>query len=328
MAALEGQIRTIMDSGDDPSKIRSDIFGKSGLIQKYLDDARSAPLEVKGSLFKEINEIKLSFLRIYESRFNQTNKSELDVTLPTEAEIGLLHVIPKVIDRMRELMTSIGLLEESGPYIDDEEHNFDALNVVKNHPARGMHDTFYLRGGRLLRTHTSNVQIRALKSGKYKPPFGIFHIGRVYRRDDDSSHSPVFHQMEAMVLDKDITFANLKFFIKKVIHLFFEDENLEVRFRPSYFPFTEPSLEVDIPWHQNTEDIDGKSEPKWVEVLGAGMIRRNILERYGYQDAVGFACGMGIERLAMLKYGIDNINHLYKNRFPFLRNYTHLREAV
>ena len=231
----------------------------------------------------------------------------LDVTIPTVYKTGIIHPLSHEISILHSIMASSGFLHVEGPSIEDEEHNFDALNVGKMHPARDMHDTFYLTNGHLLRTHTSNVQIRTLETHLYKPPFSIYHLGRVYRKDSDSTHSPMFHQLEGLVVG-DFSFGHLKGAIEHILVSFFGEE-LTFRFRPNYFPFTSPSVEVDI-----------KSDIGWTEVLGGGMIRRNILERYKYTGVTGYAFGFGVERLVMLKRKINNINEFYRNRFTFLRN--------
>lgn len=234
------------------------------------------------------------------------------------------HPITKTIDEIRAIMNSLSLIEEYGPHIDAEEYNFDHLNISSKHPARGMHDTFYVANEEaaqpsgdnlknkyyphmLLRSHTSNTQIHVLESGKYKTPFGVFTIGRCYRRDQDSTHLPMFHQIEVLMLDDDISISNLKWLIKRILMSFFTHWTPEFRFRSSYFPFTEPSIEVDM--------TDSTGE--WREVLGSGMVRSNIMERYGYHTK-GLAIGMGLERLCMLKYGITDISTLYSSKHDFL----------
>jgi len=235
-----------------------------------------------------------------------------DTTIPTINSTGKLHPLSVEIIGLREIMYRSGFIEEETPMIDSEEYNFDALNVGKMHPARGMHDTFYLNNGELLRTHTSTMEPRVLEHGKYKTttndPFATFQLGRVYRRDaSDRTHMPMFHHLEGMFVGKT-HLGELKGFLDYLLSAFFQ-KKIEFRFRPSYFPFTEPSVEVDI-----------KISGKWLEVCGGGMLRRNILERYGYSSDA-YAFGMGVERLVMIKYEIDNIQDLYKNPFPFMQNY-------
>lgn len=240
--------------------------------------------------------------------------NNIDTTLQVGSAIAgyhfnAQHPITRAIAELRKIMQSLSLIEVDAPHIEMEEYNFDYLNVLKNHPARGLHDTFYVNNvdenGRkmLLRSHTSNTQIRVLESGKYKVPFGVFTIGRVYRRDQDSTHLPMFHQFEVMILDDKINVGHLKWLIKRIIKSYFTGWNPNVRFRSSYFPFTEPSIEVDI------TDANGE----WREVLGSGMMRSNIMERYGYNTR-GIAIGGGLERLCMLKNGISDIGMLYSNR--------------
>jgi phenylalanyl-tRNA synthetase alpha chain len=231
----------------------------------------------------------------------------LDVTVPTVYKAGKIHPLSQEISNLHSIMGNSGFVHAEGPSIEDEEHNFDALNVDKMHPARDSHDTFYLLQGGLLRTHTSSVQIRIMETQKYHPPFSIYHLGRVYRKDLDQTHSPMFHQLEGLVVG-DLSFAHLKGAIEHILSSFF-GEDLTFRYRPSYFPFTSPSVEVDI-----------QSSNGWMEVLGAGMVKRNILERYQYTGVTGYAFGFGVERLVMLKRKISNLHEFYRNRFPFLRN--------
>lgn len=248
----------------------------------------------------------------------QQTPEGIDVTIPTCYDAGKLHPISQGITYLKNIMSCSGFIEEEGPCIETEEYNFDALNVSKIHPARGMHDTFYLQGDKILRTHTSGVQIRVLKANKYQPPFAIYHLGQVYRRDSSKTHSPMFHQLEGLYVG-DVSFAHLKGCIEHLLTSFFNQE-LIFRFRPSYFPFTEPSTEVDILCHGEQENILGPGpKERWLEVLGAGMVRKNILNRYGYESNA-YAMGFGVERLVMLKQNISNINDFYKNTFPFLQN--------
>jgi phenylalanyl-tRNA synthetase alpha chain len=318
--SLREKIQKIFTDNSDSGNIRSLVFGKNGLINNAIEDAKQIKEDAeKKIIMREISEIRAHFLRIFEDKF--ANKNTLDSTIPTVSFFGKVHLITHTMELLRSIVTSLGFVEEHGPSIEDDEHNFDALNVHEMHPARGMHDTFYI-GENLLRTHTSGVEIRVLKAKKYQPPFAIFSMGRVFRRDEDSTHSPMFNQMECFFLSKDANFANLKYFVKQLLELFFEVKDVPLRFRPSYFPFTEPSMEVDIlSYKKNGKIYFGKSdihEQKWLEVLGSGMIRRNILDRYGYEGFTSFAMGVGIERLAMLKYGFTNINDLYQNNLPFL----------
>ena len=237
------------------------------------------------------------------------NERNVDVTVPTVFNPGKTHPLSRCINDLKDIMNLGGLIEETGPVIEDEEHNFDALNVDTMHPARDMHDTFYLPGALLLRTHITPVSVRVLESRKYRPPFGIYTLGRVYRNDSDRTHSPMFHQMDALCVG-DFSFGHLKGMVEHILANLFNSE-IQFRFRPSYFPFTEPSTEIDI--------MDKNIGGNWMEVIGGGMFRKNILERYGYGGYNAYAFGLGVERIAMLRDGIENINDLYKNRFHFLK---------
>lgn len=236
----------------------------------------------------------------------------LDVTLPGRPlPKGRLHPLTLVLQEIEDIFISMGFEVASGPDIEDEFHNFEALNMPADHPARDMQDTFYLQGGGVLRTHTSPVQIRAMRSRK--PPLAMIAPGKVYRCDADQTHSPMFHQVEGFLIDSNVRFSDLKGVLGQFLRRMMGPDS-KVRFRPSYFPFTEPSAEVDILWH-----APGR-EPTWLEVLGAGMIHPRVLEAGGYdpEKVSGFAFGMGAERFAMLKYGLSNINHFYENDLRFL----------
>ena len=225
--------------------------------------------------------------------------------------MGSLHPISQTKDFLVELLSEIGFKEVQGPEIESEEFNFDMLNIKKSHPARQMHDTFYLENKRkVLRTHTSPVQIRSMLESK--PPFAFSSAGKVYRKDDDATHLPMFHQVEAIFVDKDVNFANLKDLIHQIIFKIF-GENVEIRFRPSYFPFTEPSAEVDIL----------SENGKWLEILGCGIVNPIVLENCNINsnEYSGLALGLGVERIAMLKYGVNDIREFYKSNLDFLSQF-------
>ena len=237
----------------------------------------------------------------------------IDVTLPGRGQRpGGLHPLTLTRDRIEAFFAGIGFDVVEGPEIEDEYHNFEALNIPAHHPARAMQDTFYFNDGRLLRTHTSPVQIRVMK--KSKPPLRMIAPGRVYRSDTlDDTHSPMFHQVEGLMVDEGVSMADLKGVLHDFLRNFFERDDLPIRFRPSYFPFTEPSAEVDI----------GSSEGGWLEVLGSGMVHPQVLENVGIDSEryTGFAFGMGIERLAMLRYGVDDLRHFFNNDLRFLEQF-------
>jgi len=226
-------------------------------------------------------------------------------------EIGTKHPINRMKDHILSLLSSLGFQYIEGPEIESEKFNFDMLNIKESHPARQMHDTFYVNNkDKLLRTHTSPVQIRAMLENS--PPFGFISGGKVYRKDDDSTHLPMFHQIEGIYIDKEVNFAQLKDLIYKIIFKLFE-ENIELRFRPSFFPFTEPSAEVDIL----------SDEGKWVEILGCGIVNPIVIENCNLdcKKYKGLAFGLGIERIAMIKHGVNDIREFYKSNLDFLRQF-------
>ena len=235
----------------------------------------------------------------------------LDVSLPGRGQSsGGLHPVTRTLERIASLFRTIGFEVAEGPELEDEYHNFEALNIPAHHPARAMQDTFYFPDGRLLRTHTSPVQIRVMRSRR--PPLRIIAPGRVYRCDSDQTHTPMFHQVEGLMVGEDVSFAHLKGILHDFLRRFFEADDLEVRFRPSYFPFTEPSAEVDI-----------RGERGWLEVLGSGMVHPKVLENCGVDSEryTGFAFGMGVERLAMLRYGVDDLRSFFENDLRFLKQF-------
>jgi len=235
----------------------------------------------------------------------------LDVTLPGRGiDAGAMHPLTRTLERVATLFHSMGFVVADGPEIEDDFHNFTALNTPENHPARSMHDTFYVDGGALLRTHTSPVQVRYMET--HPPPVKIIAPGRVYRVDSDATHSPMFHQVEGLWIDRDVTFADLKGVISDFLRQFFERDDLQIRFRPSFFPFTEPSAEIDMSFG------DG-----WLEIAGSGQVHPNVLRAAGIdpEQWQGFAFGMGPDRLAMLRYGIDDLRIFYENDLRFLAQF-------
>jgi phenylalanyl-tRNA synthetase alpha chain len=240
----------------------------------------------------------------------------IDVTLPGRGQdFGGLHPVTMTIERIQNFFAQIGFSVAQGPEIEDDYHNFEALNIPAHHPARAMHDTFYFGDGTLLRTHTSGVQVRTME--KQQPPIRIICPGRVYRCDSDQTHSPMFHQIEGLLVDDNISFADLKGILHNFLNVFFE-RDLQVRFRPSYFPFTEPSIEVDIGY------LGEDGEQKWLEVLGCGMVHPKVFEHSGIdtEKYTGFAFGMGVERLAMLRYGVKDLRMFFENDLRFLAQFS------
>ena len=245
-----------------------------------------------------------------------------DMTLPSpETPRGSVHPVSQVLDELSEIFADMGFAVASGPEIEDDWHNFTALNIPESHPARAMHDTFYFPDGKLLRTHTSPVQIRTMTS--QEPPIRIIAPGRVYRSDSDATHTPMFHQIEGLVIDKGIHLGHLKWTLETFLKAFFERDDVMLRLRPSYFPFTEPSVEVDVGYTMfNGKRVIGGSEG-WMEVLGSGMVHRRVIEACGLDPDVwqGFAFGTGIDRLAMLKYGMDDLRPFFDGDLRWLRHY-------
>ena len=252
----------------------------------------------------------------------QLEAERIDVTLSGRGQLAAgLHPVTRVMTRITEFFTHAGFQVASGPEVEDDFHNFEALNIPSHHPARAMHDTFYFDAHRLLRTHTSPVQIRVME--QQKPPIRIVCPGRVYRCDSDLTHSPMFHQVEGLLIDENVSFTQLKSVIQNFLRVFFE-KDLQVRFRPSYFPFTEPSAEVDI----QCVICDGKGcrvckQTGWLEVLGCGMVHPQVLENCGIDSEKysGFAFGMGVERFAMLRYGVNDLRLFFDNDLRFLQQF-------
>ncbi|MES3041050.1 MAG: phenylalanine--tRNA ligase subunit alpha [Pseudomonadota bacterium] len=246
----------------------------------------------------------------------------VDVTLPGRGQLpGGLHPVTRVMERIEDFFTRVGFTVADGPEVEDDFHNFEALNIPSHHPARAMHDTFYFDANRLLRTHTSPVQVRVMES--QQPPIRIVCPGRVYRCDSDLTHSPMFHQVEGLLIDENVSFADLKGVIEDFLRVFFEKE-LQVRFRPSYFPFTEPSAEVDIQCVMcNGAGCRVCKQTGWLEVLGCGMVHPQVLKNCGIDPDKfqGFAFGMGVERFAMLRYGVNDLRLFFDNDVRFLRQF-------
>lgn len=303
-------------------EIRIYYFGKSGVISAEMKRMATLDEEAKKSFGKEVNDIKNIITVALEVKrkelktiaLNLQLKSEkLDLSLPSrEIMMGSIHPVTQAKQELLEIFIRLGFEIKEGPSIEDDWHNFTALNIPESHPARQMHDTFYLSNGNLLRTHTSPVQIRSMMSGK--PPFRFVAPGRTYRCDSDMTHTPMFHQIEVLMIDKGVNMGNLKYLIQEFITQFFERDDIDVRFRPSFFPFTEPSAEVDIRM---------KGSDKWLEVFGCGMVHPKVLANVNIDDQYqGFALGMGIERFAMLKYGIEDLRQMFDGDKRWLDHYS------
>jgi phenylalanyl-tRNA synthetase alpha chain len=304
--------------------LRVALLGKNGAITAALkslgalapDERKARGAEVNRAKDEIANAIAVRKATLEQAALDKRLASErIDITLPgRRAERGGLHPITRTLDRMIEIFARLGYDLADGPEIEDDYYNFEALNFPPHHPARAMHDTFYFPDGRLLRTHTSPVQIRAAK-GK-KPPIRLIAAGKVYRSDSDQTHSPMFHQVEGLLVDETSSFADLKGTLAEFVRAFFE-RDFEMRFRPSYFPFTEPSAEVDIRWDAE----DGST--RWLEVLGCGMVHPNVLRNCGIDPEryTGFAFGLGVERFAMLRYGVSDLRAFFENDLRFLKQF-------
>lgn len=306
-------------------QVRVDFLGKKGLITQQLKTLGKLSSEERpkaGALInKAKEEVQVVIVEkkqgLEQQQLNAKLESEaVDVTLPGRGQdLGGLHPVTRTMQRIEQFFSQSGYSVEVGPEIEDDYHNFEALNIPGHHPARAMHDTFYFNQNSLLRTHTSPVQIRTMEIGK--PPFRMICPGRVYRCDSDQTHTPMFHQVEGLLVEENISFADLKSTIEEFLRVFFE-KDLKVRFRPSYFPFTEPSAEVDIEWG---EDADGNT--KWLEVMGCGMVHPKVFEASGVdaEKYSGFAFGLGVERLAMLRYGVNDLRLFFENDLRFLNQF-------
>ena len=313
--------------------INSEIFGKNGIINSEFKKLSSIPPEEKKNFAANINKAKQELTEILKIKSTQiqnkdiidrVNKEKIDITLPEkDFKIGKIHPVSQVIDEISCIFSEIGFSVEEGPDVEDDYNNFTALNTPENHPAKDMHDTFYLDKDMktLLRTHTSPVQVRTMIKGK--PPFKIIAPGRTYRSDSDQTHTPMFHQLEGLHIDKNINMGHLKGCLNYFIKEFFEVDKIKMRFRPSHFPFTEPSAEVDIGYRlENNKIIIGEGD-KWLEILGCGMVHPNVLKncKVDPKKYQGFAFGIGIDRLAMLKYGIKDLRSFFDCDFRWLNHY-------
>lgn len=305
--------------------VRVGWLGKKGRLTAELKNLGQLPPEARRDAGQAVNELKRELAGRLETRKAELEREALDrrlatetldVTLPGRAvDPGGPHPVTRAMSRILSIFRGLGFAVADGPEVEDDYHNFEALNFPPHHPARAMHDTFYLPDGRLLRTHTSPVQIRVMKA--QTPPVRIVAPGRVFRSDSDQTHTPQFHQVEGLLVDDDVTFADLKGLLSTFVNTYFEDE-LEMRLRPSYFPFTEPSAEVDIRWR----NADG-SPGRWLEVLGCGMVHPNVLDNCGVdaERFTGYAFGLGVERFAMLRYRVDDLRLFFDNDLRFLAQF-------
>ena len=315
------------------NQIKSDLFGKNGLISSQFKKIGSIADSEKKKFASDLNVLKVELQDLINSKIDEVQneeinkkleKEKIDITLPERSFVrGKIHPVSQTIDEITSIFSEIGFSVEEGPDVESEYNNFTALNTPDNHPARDMHDTFYLdeKKQKLLRTHTSPVQIRTML--KDKPPFKIIAPGRTYRSDSDQTHAPMFHQVEGLHIDKDINMGNLKGCLNYFIKEFFEVEKIKMRFRPSHFPFTEPSAEVDIGYEMKDGKIIIGDGDQWLEILGCGMVHPNVLKNVKVDPTKyqGYAFGIGIDRLAMLKYGINDLRAFFDCDYRWLNHF-------
>ncbi|MGK2925783.1 MAG: phenylalanine--tRNA ligase subunit alpha [Lysobacterales bacterium] len=306
-------------------ELRVRYLGKKGEVTALLKSLGAMEPEQRKSFGQAVNAVRDELNEAIGARRaaleeraleQQLLTERVDVTLPGRGEHrGGLHPVTMAMERAIAIFTKLGFDVTTGPEVETDHYNFEALNFPPHHPARAMHDTFYFGDGRLLRTHTSPVQIRVMERGQ--PPFRIIAPGKVYRSDSDQTHTPMFHQVEGLLVGKGVSMADLKGVLHTFVNAFFE-RSLAMRFRPSYFPFTEPSAEVDIGWDKG----DG-SEPGWLEILGCGMVHPNVLRACKVDPEIytGYAFGMGVERLAMLRYGVTDLRQFFENDLEFLQQF-------
>ena len=315
------------------NQIKSDLFGKNGKISTSFKNLGLLPAEERKKFASDLNFIKDELQekinkKIQEIEIKEINSKleneKVDITLPERNFVqGKIHPVSQVIDEISSIFSEIGFSVEEGPDVENEYYNFTALNTPDNHPARDMHDTFYLDDKKelLLRTHTSPVQVRTMLKGK--PPFKIIAPGRTYRSDSDQTHAPMFHQVEGLHIDKNISMGHLKGCLNYFIKSFFEVDKIKMRFRPSHFPFTEPSAEVDIGYELKDGKIVIGDGDKWLEILGCGMVHPNVLKnvKINPDKYQGYAFGIGIDRLAMLKYGINDLRAFFEADYRWLNHF-------
>lgn len=334
LQSLVGEaLKAVEQAGDTKGldQVRVDFLGKKGRITAQLKNLGSLSAEERPQAGAKINEAKQEVETAIRAKKNaletlalaeKLKAESIDVTLPGRGQrTGGLHPVTRTMERIESFFSNAGYQVAHGPEVEDDFHNFEALNIPSHHPARAMHDTFYFDASTLLRTHTSPVQIRTMET--QEPPIRIVCPGRVYRCDSDVTHTPMFHQVEGLLVDKGVSFADLKGTVEQFLRVFFEKE-LAVRFRPSYFPFTEPSAEVDM----ECVMCSGKgcrvcSHTGWLEVMGCGMVHPKVFEASGVdaEQYSGFAFGMGVERLAMLRYSVNDLRLFFENDLNFLEQF-------
>jgi phenylalanyl-tRNA synthetase alpha chain len=331
-SSFEKKIKSLK-SKEELQSLKTEFFGKSGQITNQFKNLGTISADKRKEFASSLNKLKDNLAtqldnKFYELEILEINErlkdQKIDVTLPVrQFQNGKIHPVSQVIDEISSIFSEIGFSVAEGPDVETEYNNFTALNTAEDHPARDMHDTFYLDENKktLLRTHTSPVQIRTMLNGK--PPFKIIVPGRTYRCDSDQTHAPMFHQLEGLHIDKNITMSHLKGCLDYFIKEFFEVKNLKMRFRPSHFPFTEPSAEVDIGYRIEKGRIVIGEGDKWLEILGCGMVHPNVLRnvKVDPNKYQGFAFGMGIDRLVMLKYGINDLRAFFESDYRWLSHF-------
>lgn len=325
--------KAVADARDNRAldDVRVEYLGKKGQITAYLKQLGNVSVEDRPVIGKSVNQAKQEVTALVEEQkqalaaaaMEAALKAEtVDVSLPgRNSEVGGLHPVTRTLQRIERYFRNIGFEVAEGPEIEDSHHNFTALNIPETHPARAMHDTFYFDADKLLRTHTSPVQIRVME--EQQPPLRLIAPGRVYRCDSDLTHTPMFHQVEGLMVDEDISFTDLKGVLSDFLQAFFE-KPLKVRFRPSYFPFTEPSAEADIECVIcGGEGCRVCSHTGWIEILGCGMVHPNVFEHVNIDSEkyLGFAFGLGVERMAMLRYGVNDLRLFFDNDLRFLSQF-------
>ncbi len=322
LAEIVAQARADFERCNDPASLenaKAKYLGKSGALTELLKGLGKLTAAERPAAGAAINDAKQTLEAALDARratladaklAQQLAADSLDVTLPGRGRgRGGLHPTTRTLERVETLFRSLGFTVADGPEIEDDFHNFTALNTPENHPARSMQDTFYVEGGMVLRTHTSPIQVRYMET--HTPPIKIIAPGRVYRVDSDATHSPMFHQVEGLWIDRDVTFADLKGTLTEFLRMFFERDDMRIRFRPSFFPFTEPSAEIDMAF----------GDDDWLEIAGSGQVHPNVLRAVGIdpEEYQGFAFGMGPDRLAMLRYGVNDLRLFYENDLRFLQ---------
>jgi phenylalanyl-tRNA synthetase alpha chain len=332
---LQQASHSISQSGDMAAldAVRVAYLGKKGELTAQLKNLGQLPAEERPAAGQSINQVKVQIQELLETRksalsdlaiASRLQTETVDISLPGRGNgAGGLHPVTLTMNRIDKMFGKLGFDVAEGPEVEDDFHNFEALNIPEHHPARAMHDTFYFDDGRLLRTHTSPVQIRVMEN--QEPPLRVIAPGRVYRCDSDLTHTPMFHQVEGLLVDVDVSFSVLKGTLQEFLQMFFEQDDLKTRFRPSYFPFTEPSMEVDISCVMCAgEGCRVCSHTGWLEVLGCGMIHPELFRHTGVDSEkyTGYAFGMGVERLAMLRYGVNDLRLFFDNDLRFLQQFT------